>query len=361
MEENNIDTNITDTKPKNVLIARFSALGDVCMAIPVVYGVCRANKDIKFVFVTKPKVTGLFINPPENLVVLGADVKNEYAGVTGLGKLFKRLREEYHIDAFADLHDVLRTRMIDFFCRLRGMDAARINKGRTDKKQLTRKTDKVFEPLEKSTARYIDVFNRLGLEVNTDFRSIYGDGRGNPAMFSSLTPPKEEHERWIGIAPFAAHSGKIYPIEKMRAVVEEISQIRNSRIFLFGAGEAENTILTQWAREIPDVVSVAEKRYGFGTELALMSWLDVLVSMDSANMHLASLVATPVVSVWGATHPYCGFYGWKQSSDLAVQLHLPCRPCSVFGNKECYLGDFRCMTHISPHMITEKVIEILDK
>lgn len=354
MAENNTYTP-DGSAPRNILVARFSALGDVCMAIPVVYGVCRANPGVRLVFVTKPAVTGLFINPPANLVVVGADVKREYSGVNGLRRLFSELRHKYNIDAFADLHDVLRTRMIDIFCRLRGVEAARIHKGRADKKLLTRRNDKVLEPLEESTERYIDVFKRLGLRIDTSFRSLYGNGRGNPAEFAHIIPPKQPGERWIGIAPFAAHSGKIYPIHRMKEVVKALAEIPQVRIFLFGGGDSERAVLAEWAREIPHTFSMAEKRHGFAVELSLISWLDVMVSMDSANMHLASLVNTPVVSVWGATHPYCGFGGWHQNPNLAVQLDLPCRPCSVFGNKECYIGDFRCMRSIEPQMIIDKV------
>ena len=96
-------------------------------------------------------------------------------------------------------------------------------------------------------------------------------------------------------------------------------------------------------------------------ELVLMSHLDVMVSMDSANMHLASLVHVPVVSVWGATHPYAGFMGWNQDDDMTVQVQLPCRPCSVFGNKACYRGDMACMNRITPEMIINKVEKVLDR
>jgi ADP-heptose:LPS heptosyltransferase len=94
-------------------------------------------------------------------------------------------------------------------------------------------------------------------------------------------------------------------------------------------------------------------------ELILMSHLDVMISMDSANMHLASLTNIPVVSVWGATHPYAGFLGWKQSPDNAVQIDLPCRPCSIYGNKPCLRGDFSCMKNISPDLIVNRVEHIL--
>lgn len=78
-------------------------------------------------------------------------------------------------------------------------------------------------------------------------------------------------------------------------------------------------------------------------------------------MHLASLVETPVVSVWGATHPYAGFYGYKQDLNNIVQAELFCRPCSIYGNKPCYRGNYECMELINPEIIVSKVLGIIDK
>ena len=96
------------------------------------------------------------------------------------------------------------------------------------------------------------------------------------------------------------------------------------------------------------------------TELNLMSHLDVMLSMDSANMHLASLVNIPVVSVWGATHPYAGFMGWKQLPVNTVQLDLSCRPCSVYGQKPCWRGDYACLRDITPEQVIAKIEGIID-
>jgi len=68
----------------------------------------------------------------------------------------------------------------------------------------------------------------------------------------------------------------------------------------------------------------------------------------------------PVVSVWGATHPYAGFLGWRQSPDRCISIDLPCRPCSVFGNKPCLRGDMACMNNIDPLAIVRKVEEIIN-
>jgi ADP-heptose:LPS heptosyltransferase len=92
-----------------------------------------------------------------------------------------------------------------------------------------------------------------------------------------------------------------------------------------------------------------------------MNQMDLMVSMDSANMHLASLVNTPVISIWGATHPYAGFYGFNQDESNAIQIDLPCRPCSIFGNKPCCRGDYACLRQITPEMIVKKVESILSK
>ena len=87
-----------------------------------------------------------------------------------------------------------------------------------------------------------------------------------------------------------------------------------------------------------------------------MSQLDVMYSMDSANMHLASLVNTQVVSFWGATHPYAGFMGWNQCLENVVQVdELTCRPCSIYGQKTCYRKDYACLNRITPKQIINRI------
>lgn len=350
-----------NTKPQNVLICRFSALGDVAMSIPVVYSVCRANPDTRFVYITKPVQQSLFVNAPDNLIVKGVDVKDKYKGFTGLRRLLSELRKEYSIDALVDLHGVLRTRIIALFCLLHGIKTSVIRKGRLNKRALTRSRNKVMLPLLSSRARYREVFYRLGFNMEQNFNGLYGTGKGDPAMFAEITAPKKDGKQWIGIAPFAQHKGKIYPPEMMEKVVAELSRRPSTKVFLFGGGEKEREILGSWAAKYPNVKSVADKRHGFPVELSLLSHLDLMVSMDSANMHLASLVRVRVVSIWGATHPYCGFKGYQQKESDIIQLSMTCRPCSVFGNKPCLRGDYLCLTGINPQVIINKITSILNQ
>ena len=345
--------------PRNVLVMRFSALGDVAMTIPVVYSVCRSNPATRFIFLTKKSQASLFINPPANLVVLGIDFKAEYPHAYALWRLFAKLKKEYDIDAVADLHGVLRSYMISMSGLLRGVTVHTIRKGRMHKRALTRPRNKVMLPLISSRARYREVFYRFGFSMEEPFVSIY-DGAADTALFASITPPKTPDEKWVGIAPFAKHKGKIYPPELMEKVVEELSATPGVKIFLFGGGDYEREILGRWAQTYPGVVSLADKKHGFTVEMALLSYLDTIVSMDSANMHLASLVGVRVVSIWGATHSYCGFKGYRQHESDIIQLPMTCRPCSVFGNKPCMRGDYHCLRGISPQIIIKKVKSIIE-
>ena len=136
-----------------------------------------------------------------------------------------------------------------------------------------------------------------------------------------------------------------------------LTQHPNHRIFLFG-GTNEKEVLQQWETEFQNTKCIAGTM-NFEEELMLIAQLDIMISMDSANMHLASLYRVPVVSVWGATHPYAGFYGWGQRPANAVQIDLYCRPCSVFGNKPGPRNDLKCLHSISPLMVYDKVIEQL--
>ncbi len=148
----------------------------------------------------------------------------------------------------------------------------------------------------------------------------------------------------------------------MEKVIQQLIRHHpHSHIFLFGGGKNETPVMNTWAEKYPAGGECFRPAPWHLEELILMSHLRVMLSMDSGNMHLASLVNTPVVSIWGATHPYAGFMGWHQSPDNAVQLDMPCRPCSIYGNKPCMRGDFACMKNISPELIVEKVENVLNK
>ena len=339
-----------------ILVIRFSAIGDVAMTVPVIHSLATQYPQHQIKVLSRPNMAALFAHLPSNVSFWGADLKGTYKGFVGLNKLFRELKAE-QFDYIADFHDVIRTQYLRLRFLLHGTKVAHIDKGRKGKKALTRPSNKVKVQQASSFQRYARVLEQLGLPIRMNFQSIYSEGKGNSSAFSTLTGSKGA-DKWVGIAPFATHTGKIYPQEFMEQVIQILDAQGGLRIFLFGGGKKEIEILTQWANQYPSATCIAGK-LKMDAELALMSYLDVMVSMDSGNMHLASLVNTPVVSIWGATHPLAGFMGWNQSEENAVQMDLPCRPCSVYGNKPCYRKDYACLHNIQPDTIAQRILSTI--
>lgn len=337
-----------------MLVARFSALGDIAMTLPAVYDACAANPDTQFYFLTRHHPARLFLNRPGNLTVVPVNLDN-YKGVAGMWRLAKALRKRYGITDFVDLHDVMRTKLLRLFLGMQGVRSRHIDKGRRARAELTRRTNKVLVQLKPMPERYRDVFYEAGIALANDFDGLWPRGEAPVEEFASVTPPKREGEHWLAVAPFAKHKGKVYPLDQMERVIEHFNRRPGQKIFIFGFGDEESALIGKLARRYPSVVNMAEANIGLAAELALLNHCDTMLSMDSANMHLASLVGLRAVSVWGATHPYAGFLGWRQRTRDVVQLDMTCRPCSIFGDKPCYRGDYHCLCGINPRLIIERI------
>ena len=349
-------------KHKHILVIRFSALGDVAMTVPIVWAVAQKYPDVRITVLSRTFARPFFENLAPNVNFMEADLKGEYHGMNGLNKLYRRLAAKQFTHV-ADLHSVLRSNYLRLRFNLSHFKVAHIDKHRKMRHALVNKNmkKKVKQQLPTSFENYTEVFAKLGFPIEENlFTSIFPPEGGDFQLLPELFREKKENELWIGIAPFAAHQGKIYPKEQMAEVIRIlIKEYPNVRILLFGRGKDEDNTFPQWIEEMPQCVSVAQHIDSIQEELIVMSHLNVMLSMDSANMHLASLVNTPVVSIWGATHPMAGFMGWHQNKENAVQLEMECRPCSIYGQKPCIHGDFRCMTGIKPEMIVEKIKNII--
>lgn len=319
----------------NILVFRLSALGDVAMTIPVIYSVARQHPDVRLTVVTRPFFRRLFLNPPPNVDFIDFTARN----VTELMAFIRDLKTvEY--SAVADLHDVIRTRVIRMMLRLKRIPVATVNKDRRSRKRLTDKKERNYQ--RNYVDRYADVFRRLGLDVDVNFEGFGESDAGR---------------RGVGIAPFARYATKTYPPKLMEEVARMLTDL-DVPVYLFGARGEEAGQLAGWVERNPKLELMAGK-ISLEDELREIGRLQAMITMDSANMHLASLMRTPVVSIWGSTIPQCGFLGYGQSPERAVWLDLECQPCSVAGLAECPLGHYACLKRIEPTRIVEKLTPLL--
>lgn len=330
---------------KNILVSRFSALGDVTIAVHVLKALIEQNNDIKIILLTKAQFKELFENI-DRIECFNVDLKNRHSGIRGIKLLTKEVLKQHKIDVYIDLHNVLRTKLLRIFLPNK-IKKSIINKGRQDKKKLTRKKNKKLQQLEHSADRYAKTFLKAGINVDL---ALY-----NPNYnFSSSKELKSFLKKFpgdkIAVAPFAAHTNKMLATEKL----EEIFYLapKNSTYFILGGGKREKELAEKWEKQYENVYSVIGK-FSLSDEISLINNCRISMTMDSGNMHLASLTNTKIISIWGATHPFLGFYPYKKEDTIYVQKELSCRPCSVFGNKKCYRDKLYCLD-IEPKSIVEK-------
>ncbi|MDD7251439.1 MAG: glycosyltransferase family 9 protein [Prevotellaceae bacterium] len=329
-------------------------MGDIAMTVPVLWSFAKRYPQHEITLLSRESAATLFQTMPANVHFLGVNL-NDYRGVVGLARLVRKL-ERNGYDAVADLHDVLRSKYIRMTMHTQGYPVAYINKSRGDRRALTRSRNKRLAPMQSSIERYQTVLAELGYPFTLTFKSIFEDYE--PAMTPEMSDFIGQNTGYrIGIAPFARHQGKIYPLRQMDGVIQRLASDRSNKIYLFGAGAEERQWCEEHAAVRSNVVS-AVGHFNLQQELQIISRLQVMVTMDSANMHLASLVGTPTVSIWGATHPYAGFAGLQPEKSVILQHQMSCRPCSIFGNKECYKGTYECLWAISPEEVAEAVTDV---
>ena len=330
-------------------------MGDVAMIVPVLKVFNKTYPEIHLTVLSRTFFKPLF-EDLKNITFLEAALEDKHKGIIGLIRLYKKIKS-LNIDAVADLHNVIRSNILSKLLKFYGKKVSTLDKGRKEKKSLTRKNNKTLRQLKSTHLRYADVFESFGCPINlSSFESFSKrkiDSEKINIVFSKT-------KKIVGIAPFAAYKSKMYPLKLMEEVITHLKNNKELQIVLIGGGQNEIEKLNLLTKKYPDLINIAGK-YKFKDELALISNLDLMVSMDSSNGHLAAIYGVPVITLWGVTHPFLGFapFGQQYNSSLIVDTEkFPLIPTSVYGNK--YPENYEdAMKTIAPLDIVNKVLTLI--
>ena len=336
---------------QHIAIIRLSAMGDVAMTVPVIRAFAQQYPKVKITMVSRPFFQPFFEGIP-NLTFFAFDEKVKHKGFLGLVRLFRELYS-LKIDAFVDLHNVLRSQVVRSLFRLSGKQVVAVDKGRAGKKALTRPENKVFKPLTTMFERHRQVFEELGFTLDLSHPIFPEKAVLSDEILKSIGNP---NQKLIGIAPFAQYESKVYPLDLMQEVISKLAVNQDQTILLFGGGKKETELLDALAKPFDNVINIAGK-IKFTQELQLISNLDVMLSMDSGNAHIAAMLGVKVITLWGATHPYAGFSPFNQPIENALVADrnlFPKLPTSVYGNKKVE-GYEDAMRTILPEEVVAKL------
>jgi ADP-heptose:LPS heptosyltransferase len=342
----------------HILVIRFSAMGDVALTAPVIHSLLENNQDLKITLVSN-EFFRPFFNESDRFSFHPAEVRSTHKGLAGLKALYNELKP-IGFDAVVDIHDVLRSRVICSFFKLGGTKVIRFNKGRNEKKALL-KEGCDFKKLPHTTERYFSAFEKLGLAIGFSENPWKKTLPLENLQFFLTAQGIKPGSVTIGIAPFAKHDSKIWGIQNIEALIIEIHRVFDAEILLFGGGEEETQKLAALNRKYPNTIVVAGN-LDLSSELQLMSTLNVMISMDSSNMHLMCILGKKVVSIWGGTHHYLGF-GPLENEDLIVEVsrnNMPCRPSTIYGKTDNN-KQLTCAKNAMNGITIEMVINKLNK
>ena len=330
-------------------------MGDVAMTVPVLRALVLQHPDVKITMVSRPFFQAFFTDIP-NVNFFGVDLNQRHKGFVGLLRLFFDLRK-LEVDLVADLHNVLRSKIVRTLFALSGKKVAATDKGRAEKKALTSLTNKVFAPVKPMVERHVDTFQQLGFSIDVTHPKFPEKAILSEEVLKQLVVISDiSKSNAIGIAPFAQYDGKVYPQDLMQQVIDALTDNKNNHIFLFGGGATEIQKLNALQNKHENVFVVAGK-LAFEAEIQLISNLDVMLSMDSGNSHIAAMLGVKVITLWGATHPYAGFKPFNQPDAFCLtadRTQYPLLPTSIYGNKKVK-GYDEVMRTIFPSQVVEKI------
>lgn len=330
----------------NVLVVRFSSLGDVILATAVLDALKSQYPDSNITFITKSLFEQVFSADDRVDRLVGID------GHENPQKIIDRLgTREY--DAVIDLHRSIRSIGITMLLK-------------SPLKLHVRKHALLRRFMIVSRNRFRRRFDALGSYVET-LRPLGIEGRVLPRIIPDTSAAGEGERilstyrqsgvgRYIGIAPGARHATKRWNEHSFAKLADELVARGDVPVFLGDTADRDmieriGKLMTGNAWSLAGELSLA------GT-IGLVSRLDAVVSNDSGPMHLAGALGIPFVAIFGPTHPDLGFSpGYPRG--VVLTTGEDCSPCSLHGAKPCRMPTRRCMDGITHQMVRDNLDEIM--
>ena len=304
---------------------------------PILDQFLELYSDVNLWVVSNQGYQSLF-NYNERIKFIGVDLKKS------VFKIYQQVKNEskfINFDGIYDFHDVIRSKSLCFLLKNKSHNNRVFIKDRaTKQKIITHKID--LKKLKHTSERYLDCLKQDFPEL--DFKKI-----------NKIWSQRKNKKNTIGIAPFSSHESKQWPLKDYAEIIDKYDKFH---FILFAFGEKEIAASKDQFLSFKNVELIS-KNLSLTEQMEIINKCKVFISLDSANMHLASLTSTPVVSIWGPTHPFLGFSPLF-NDEYIVQLNkeeLPCRPCSVYGkirNKDIDCAK-KSMINITPKMVIEKI------
>jgi heptosyltransferase-2 len=329
------------------LVVQTSFLGDTILTTPLLAQLAhRGPVDV----VTTPASASLLRGHPAVRRVIAYDKRGADAGLIGFLRLAGELRAAGYDAAFL-AQGSLRSAMLAFVARV----SPRIGFATSAGSWLY--TTKVpYRDDLHHAARLLQLSRPNGREPSDDeTHPTLAPGPEERERVSALLREcgVREGERLVALAPGSVWATKRWPY--YAELAQKLSP--DARIVIVG-GPGDASLAAEIRAAVPTAVD-ATGALSLLASAELIGRCAVIVTNDSAPLHLASAMATPTVAIFGPTVPDFGFGPLAPSRAVVGHESLACRPCDRHGPRRCPLKHFRCMRELTPELVAERARSLL--
>jgi heptosyltransferase-2 len=324
-------------------------IGDIILVTPLLQAIRDQWHAAQIIVVAIPVAAGVLSNHPAVDEIVTYDKKQSEQGIGSLLNLARRLQEkrcDLALVPHRSLRSAVLARLAQIPCRIGFTRSA----GRFLFTDLVR-----YDKLSHEIDRNLSLLSPLGIPMpNHALPSLHPDAIDRRIVEAELSQKfgTGANEPLIGVAPGSVWNTKRWPLAKFLKLSRMV-YMEGARVALIGGMEDRALC------EIIEVMLPPDKVLNVAGRLSLLQSAELirrcvaLVSNDSAPLHMAVAMRTPVVALFGATVPRFGFAPRGEHDVVVETFGLPCRPCSRHGGERCPIGTFECMENIEPERIVD--------
>jgi heptosyltransferase-2 len=339
---------------KRFLVIQTAFIGDAILTLPLIQSLKKVEVETSVDVLVIPRTSALFSNHPAVSEILIFDKNGGDRGFTGLRRV-ARLIARHHYGAALVPHRSIRSALLPWLSRI----PTRIGFDRSAGWFLLTQTVRYEQSLHE-VDRNLSLLEPLGIHLDGKILpDLYPSEEDIRAVDAFLVQSNlKDQSSLIGIAPGSVWNTKRWLRERYAELAKRFVE-QGLAVVLVGGGQDKPLCREIQATSASQRVAVAAGELSLLQSAELIRRCKAFVSNDSAPLHLATAMRTPVVAIFGSTVPEFGFAPYGDRSVVIETKGLSCRPCSVHGRQRCPVKTFECMENISTELVFNKVQEMV--
>jgi heptosyltransferase-2 len=332
------------------LIIQTAYVGDVLLVTPLIKASHDHFPDAIIDLVVIPAAANIVETNPALHAVIVYDKRKSQKGWRGFIRLARHLRRSRY-DMVLVPHRSLRSAALAWYSR------AAIRAGFTTSSGSFLFTHRiVYHQNRHEVERNLALLEAAGIAPGWVSPEIFPSEEDRAVVDRLFTRLAAADRPLAAVAPGSMWATKRWPVQSYREMAARALAAGWSLIWV--GGESDRALCAEASHGLTGSWVNCAGELTLRQSAELIRRADILVTNDSAPLHLASAVDTPAVAIFGPTVPEFGFSPSSRGS-VVVQKSLPCRPCSIHGGKKCPIGTHECMTSIPPEWVLTEMTRIV--